>query len=397
MLNTKKIAIAVFILVPMLAFVSHLVITRPMETALLFYPLEGFWAKQQQSCTANAPEWMKDLLIFSVEERKSLANQIAYRDLQGVLHHCENGWADKLLGDVPVNAHHRFRFASITKVMTADLILQLIDEGKISLNTRLVELFPEIEPQRDERINDITIGHLLDHSAGFDRTGPEGDIMFFSAKKNWCPDQLQGLAKERLHFAPGEKQVYSNLGYCLLGAVIEKVTQMPYRDYAEKVEGLSELSLRFVDDTYFPDEVSYDFRFDIQYGENYPQQYNLRALSSAAGLSGSASSLVKLIEKMLMRPGRLAPPVTERCGEKMSTECYGFAFNHVQQKNSLALFLHSGYIPGSSSNLVVDSQGGILVILSANSVTYEQNEKTILKISDSLSNFYLKESQASRN
>lgn len=367
MLNIRKMAMVTTVLLFIIAFVSHKVITRPMDTALFFFPLESFWVKRKITCSPNSPSWLAHLMRLSIDEYKSLANQLAYIDPQGALYHCESGWADKLRGNILVNENHRFRFASMTKVITADLILQLIDDDKVSLNTRLLEVFPEIKPLHDERINDITIGHLLDHSAGFDRTGPEGDIMFFSAKKNWCPDQLQGLAKERLHFTPGEKQIYSNLGYCLLGAVIEKVTGMPYDDYAEKIEGLSRLSLKFVNQTYLPDEVSYDFRFDFQHNETYIQQYDFKDLAAVAGLSGSAVSLARQIETILARPGlnRLTPPKIERCGEKVGKECYGFAFNHYQEKDSLTFFLHSGYLPGVSSNLIVDSKGGILVLTHA--------------------------------
>jgi D-alanyl-D-alanine carboxypeptidase len=365
-MNTKKIVIGLIVLSPLVVFVSHLMITRPMDTALFFYPLEAFWTKRELTCSKNSPVWLRDLLEFSVDESKSLANQVAYLSPQGILHHCENGWADGFWG-IPVNEKHRFRFASVTKVITADLVLNLIDEGKLSLDTRLVDVLTEIKPTKDQRINDIRIEHLLDHSAGFDRTGPEGDIMFISAKKNWCPHQLDVMSKEFLRFAPGEKQVYSNLGYCLLGAVIEKVTGMTYRDYAEKVERLSQFSIRYIDQDFFPDEVHYDFRFDAIHDDTYVKKYDFKSLSSAAGLSGSAISLVKQLKIILLRGGidRLTSPRAERCVEKINQECYGFAFNHYQKADDFKLFIHSGYLPGALTTLVIDSRGGILALTNA--------------------------------
>lgn len=363
MLSRFTLFLVVFVV---FAFISHIVITRPQDLKQVFFPLEAHMASIKMECSEGSPEGLKDLLAFGWQERGSLANQIAYRDSMGNIYHCEGGWADRFFGE-PVNQAHRYRYASITKLVTADLILRLIEEKKISLDTRLLSIFPEITSLNDSRVNDITIAHLLDHSAGFNRLTPEGDVMFFSAKKKWCPFNLQQLSKERLNFTPGEKQIYSNLGYCLLGAVIEKVTGVPYRDYAKQLYNFDSLGIKFVDKSYLSDEVKYDFRFDSMYSENYQTKYDLNAASAAVGLSGSATALVRLMEKILSRSGLslLEPPNFKRCQQSKLEKCYGYAFTYYEQRNSSVLFIHDGYLPGVSSLIMVDSHGGILVMLNA--------------------------------
>ena len=354
-----------FVIVFILVFGSHIVITQPQDFQQFLFPLEAKIAGIKSQCSKNSPKGLNELLVFG-QERGSLANQIAYRDSNGGIHHCEGGWADSFFGE-PVGETHRYRYASVTKLVTADLILRLIEDKKLSLDTRLLDIFSDIKPTNDARIGNITIAHLLDHSAGFNRLTPEGDIMFFSAKKKWCPFNMQQLAEERLNFAPGEKQIYSNLGYCLLGAVIEKVTGVSYREHAKKIYDLDSLGIKFVDKSFMADEVKYDFRFDPMYDENYQTKYDLNAASAAVGLSGSAMALVKLMEKILSRPGLnlLEPPNFKRCQQNKLEKCYGFAFSYHEKSGSPIVFIHDGYLPGSSALVVVDSRGSILVMLNA--------------------------------
>jgi D-alanyl-D-alanine carboxypeptidase len=384
-INKSKI---LFLLVPSIiltAYIGHIIVTRPLDTARFFSRIEAKIAATELSCSENSPKWMLDLIHTSLHERGSLANQIVYKEPSGKIHHCENGWVGRLLFSQAVNQNNRYRYASITKLITADLTLRLIDEGQLKLDQKLVEIFSEIKPLKDQRINDITIAHLLNHTAGFDRNNLSGDIMFWSAKKNWCPYNLEKMSKEKLDFTPGEKQVYSNLGYCLLGAVIEKTTGMAYAEYAEKIYGLNQYNIKFVDGPYLADEVKYDFRNDNFQSENYFKEYNLVANRATAGASGSATGLVQLMDNLLSRQGLslFAQPSYKGCDLKELHQCYGHAFTHYQPKdNGLQLFTHTGYLPGSSSILIADNHGGIVVLLNAGTAINpaQSNRETILKI-----------------
>lgn len=364
MLFKNKFFIVVILLL-IFIYGSHLTVTRPQNLKQTLFPLEAQIASLNMDCSEGAPEKLMDLLDFSMHNLGSLANQIAYRDSKGNIYHCEGGWVDSFFGE-PVKETHRYRYASITKLVTADLILRLVEEKKLSMDTRLLSIFPEITPLNDTRVNDITIAHLLDHSAGFNRLTPEGDVMFFSAKKKWCPFNLQQLSKERLSFAPGEKQIYSNLGYCLLGSVIEKVSGNPYKEFAKKTYELDNLGIKFIDKSFLPDEVKYDFRFEPMYSENYQIKYDLNAASAAVGLSGSAVGLVQLMENILSRPGLslLDPPDSTRCSKDKNEKCFGHAFFYYKV-NASVFYIHDGYLPGATSLIVVDSDGGIFVMLNA--------------------------------
>lgn len=142
--------------------------------------------------------------------------------------------------------YNQFRIASISKLVTAIGIMKLQEEGKLSMDDRVFgpdgilndEYFSE---PRDKRAYDITIAHLLSHEAGW--SPRYGDHMFMPitvAEKMGVkpPASTRTIVRfaldKRLHYTPGKGRAYSNLGYSILGLVIEKVSGMPYEDYCKK-------------------------------------------------------------------------------------------------------------------------------------------------------------------
>lgn len=122
----------------------------------------------------------------------------------------------------------RYRIGSISKIFTAVMIFQLIDEGKLSLDTKLSKYFPQM-PEADK----ISMGNLLSHTSGL------MDYVNDVADKDWITNPhpkaevLDTIAKRKLHFLPGEKQQYSNSGYLLMGYILEKITGKTYSKLLE--------------------------------------------------------------------------------------------------------------------------------------------------------------------
>lgn len=130
--------------------------------------------------------------------------------------------------------------ASVSKVMTAQTILKLAGEGRLSLNDRAYGFFPELRVVQgmteDPRLRDITVQMLLHHSGGWDRT-KSGDPDSWGRRirramgLSQAPSIMQLVRYMKgvpLDFTPGTDTVYSNFGYTLLGAIIMKVTGQPY-------------------------------------------------------------------------------------------------------------------------------------------------------------------------
>src|SRR5262245_8108104 len=128
----------------------------------------------------------------------------------------------------PLTAASRFRIASITKLFTAVMILQLVEEGKLKLTDTPDKFVPQVpNAQR------ITIAQILAHRSGMPSvTGRQG---------TWKPgtavskdEVLALIVKGTPEFEPDSKNSYSNAGYFLLGLILEKLTGKPYDQALEE-------------------------------------------------------------------------------------------------------------------------------------------------------------------
>jgi CubicO group peptidase (beta-lactamase class C family) len=128
--------------------------------------------------------------------------------------------------DIPNEPDTKFRLGSITKQFTATLILQLVEQGKIKLDGRVSDYLPDYRKDTGAR---ITIHHLLSHTSGVPNyTAAPGFSENVSRNPFEVDDFVKKYASGDLEFEPGAKFNYSNSGYFLLGAIIEKVTGKPY-------------------------------------------------------------------------------------------------------------------------------------------------------------------------
>ena len=141
-----------------------------------------------------------------------------------------------------VDAETAYNWASITKTMTAIAILQLRDRGKLSLDDPAVRYVPELAEVHDEygSVGDITIRHLLTHSAGFRNPTWPWDC---DDNKNcdWQPFEPTKWAQvaamlpyTHVAFKPGSRWSYSNLGYVFLGQIMERLSGDDFEVYIDK-------------------------------------------------------------------------------------------------------------------------------------------------------------------
>ncbi|HVL41815.1 MAG TPA: serine hydrolase domain-containing protein, partial [Brevundimonas sp.] len=140
-----------------------------------------------------------------------------------------HGFADRSTG-APLQLDSRFRLASISKQFTAAAILRLQDEGVLSTHDPLCKWIQPCPPAWEP----IRLYHLLSHTSGVP------DLM---ARPGWgtrrvtpaTPEELtEESRKYGLQFPPGTKVRYNNAGYNLLGAVVERASDLPLHDYLRK-------------------------------------------------------------------------------------------------------------------------------------------------------------------
>lgn len=126
-----------------------------------------------------------------------------------------------------------FRIASLTKAFTAAAVLRLRDEGRLALDapaaTYLSELSGVSGPVRDAPM--MTVRHLLTNSSGLPFDDSWGPVTFGMAD-----DAFLQMVKQRMILAraPGERYAYSNLGFAILGKIVERISGVPFREYVTR-------------------------------------------------------------------------------------------------------------------------------------------------------------------
>ena len=132
----------------------------------------------------------------------------------------------------PISSRTVFRIGSITKQFTAAVILQLVEEGRLSLEDPVSRFLPDY-PAPGSR---ATVAQLLNHTGGMQPyTGIPGWMVEANTNRPYTSEELIAVFRDMPAPAqPGERHFYNNSGYVLLGAIIEKVTGNPWHQEVEQ-------------------------------------------------------------------------------------------------------------------------------------------------------------------
>ncbi len=141
---------------------------------------------------------------------------------------------------VAITSNDKWHIGSCTKPMTAFLIGILVDQGKISWDTKLKSLLPKNQKMHSS-LDDITIEQLLSHSSGLaDVMEPDSGKMWATlfttekSSKEMRSKLVSGILSLPGRFTPGSKREYSNSGYVVLGWITEQLWNMDWETISKK-------------------------------------------------------------------------------------------------------------------------------------------------------------------
>ena len=186
-------------------------------------------AARAQSVPAATLEQAIDAVAADV-----LKNQVSAGFVVGI---AENGKIRLVRGygsadlehNIPIDAKTVFRIGSISKEFTAASILLLAERGTLSIDDPLAKYFPDFP-----RAGEVTIRHLLTHMSGLRNYTSAPDFMKATAVRDLSTDEMVAtiLQADPLYdFDPGTSYRYSNSGYFVLGAIVEKVSGQSFADF----------------------------------------------------------------------------------------------------------------------------------------------------------------------
>lgn len=272
-----------------------------------------------------------------------------------------------------------YDLASLTKIVaTTTAIMKLVDEGKVHLNDRVGKYFPEYRHGNKRKVR---VRNLLLHNAGL----PPFRIYVDSLKKR--NDIVQAVKDEPLVEKPGDKFIYSDLGFILLGEIVQKVTGKRLDQYVEKEffypMGMSDTHFNpkrfgyWINGRVAPSEIDTVYRHTVLRGEvDDERAWYMDGVAGHAGLFSSTRDLA-IFAQMLLNGGsyggvQFISPQTVKEFTAIQSEASrrGYGFDHKSEgfstAGSLASMQTFGHLGFTGTSLWIDPTRNMAVILLTN-------------------------------
>ena len=260
----------------------------------------------------------------------------------------------------------KYRIGSVTKTFTATMILQLVEEEKLSLSAKLSEFYPEI-PKADS----ITVEHMLRHQSGlynFTNSSDYPNWMTEDRSKEQMLELFRGLEPQ---FSPGQQVSYSNTNYVLLGYIIEDITGESYANQLQKriAEPLN------LENTYYGDGIdpskgeAESYRF-VQSSWSVQPETDMDIPGGAGAIVSTPDDLTDFIRGLFQ--GKL---ISKSSLDKMTTieQRLGMGLMRIPFYDTYA-FGHNGGIDGFQSNVSYFPDEDIAFAFTSNALNYTMNE-----------------------
>jgi len=275
---------------------------------------------------------------------------------------------------VPLTTDHLFCMASQTKMLTAALVMRAAEKNKLHIDDVAVNYIPWLAQHADERVRTITIRHLLMHGSGLLRDGNMAAHWLGEAQAPSVAQLRNIVLKHPLVFQPGASVKYSNVGYALLGLILEKVEARSFS--AVTAEVLEELGIK--GGIVLKDDAAH--RLSKGYGipmrgirTQFSKQPQLRSLTATAGLYATPRDMSRLTYELLMGESVIGPAsqTQMRASQNQVQDGYdeglvfGLGVEH-QRVGELRVVGHTGHAAGHVSATLCDIDRQLVVSVAAN-------------------------------
>ena len=303
-----------------------------------------------------------DSLLTYLASNNKFMGSVALQEGGTVIFEKNYGFADvksKIKADVAT----RYKIGSISKMFTSVVIFQLVEEKKLTLETKLSKFFPSIKNSEN-----ITIENLLEHSSGIYSFTNDADYKEYAKLPKTRAELMKKIKAGNPVFEPGEGAEYSNSNFVLLGWIIEDLTK---KTYAENIKTriIQKIGLK---NTGFASEVKNEAISYHLNGKNWEQaeKEDMSIPGGAGAILSNASDLTKFIDalyagKLISQPSLLSMTTTDKgYGKGILTMPFG------ERK----FFGHTGGIENFTSTLGYYPKEKFAVALLDNGQAYGMND-----------------------
>ncbi|MCD4834417.1 MAG: beta-lactamase family protein [Bacteroidales bacterium] len=293
---------------------------------------------------------MGSISIFK-NENEIYQNSFGFADIENKIHSTEKT---------------KYRIGSVSKTFTATIIMQLIDEKKLNLDTKLADFYPEIPNS-----NEITIEQLLRHRSGLYNFTNSEDYQNRMEKPHSKSEVIKIFIENGTVFNPDEKAKYSNTNYVLLSYITEKIEQKEFSEILNK-RIIEPCSLK---NTYYGGKINTAENEALSYTKTYSWNLSTETdMSVPAGAGGIVSNPADLnIFYYHLFTGKL---VSDNSLQEMKKIVDGYGIGMFQLFHQKA-YGHTGGIDGFQSTASYFPKDSTLITYISNGVVLPKREITV--------------------
>ncbi len=202
------------------------------------------WA-QIQSKEFSLPNRLESLVNERFEATRCPGLSVAVASQNQIIFSEALGKAD-IEQDVPLTTASVQRLASVSKPITGTIIMDLVEQGRLSLDASVRQYLPELPAF----YQNVTLRELLSHQSGVRGYADEENVLFSTVHYPTCRDALKVMMTYPLAFTPGAKVEYSSLAFTVLGAAAESVTGRSFQQLSTDFFSKHGIRGFALDDTY---------------------------------------------------------------------------------------------------------------------------------------------------
>lgn len=281
------------------------------------------------------------------------------------------------------NRSTKYRIGSITKTFTASIVLQLVDEGKLSLNTPLSKYFPQIP-----NASLITIKDLLNHQSGLFNVTKQKNIEEWISKPQSREQMLTRFVKNGADFEPRKDISYSNTNYILLSYIAEEVDNKSYAKILEDriIKPLNLKRTAFGKAINHRKNEALAYYFKNNNWKKFDKQTHMSAPMGAGAITSTTEDLATFYNALFN-----SKVISDKSLKQMTMTSgnLGLGISEFQFKG-MKIFGHSGGIDGFESYALYIPQKKVSIAILTNGVntkvfpivikvleTYFKNDKSL--------------------
>ena len=287
--------------------------------------------------------------------------------------------------NTPVNLDTMASICSVSKVFTATAVMKLVDEGRLSLDDDITELLPDYKvKQAFAESSPITVSSLLTHSSGVPRDTDHG---YWGGPEFPFPDKQElygSLSNAQTIHPVGAGVAYSNVGFALLGQIIEQTSGVTYKQYMEESVftplGMSNTQVELPIDLI---GSKHAVGYSATNRDGKRKQANIyqgRAMQPAMGISSTISDMAKFAmwqfrqvdaaDKELMSSSSLKSMYQTHASNQNGRNNRGFGYQVRTDDSGNTWAEHGGMCPGYVTYMKMDvtNKMAYIIMASANRV-----------------------------